>query len=155
MRRSELENKVAVLLGGRAAEALVFGEYSTGAADDLAKATDIARSMAARYGMDEALGQATYAEDLPRFLEGAQVLTPPPRALSEETMQGIDRAVRDVIGTAFDRATEILKRHRTDLDETAAILLEKETLHEDDLAPLAKKLRARREKEQELARGAG
>jgi len=146
MRRSELENKVAVLLGGRAAEALVFGEYSTGAADDLAKATDIARSMAARYGMDETLGQATYAEEIPRFLEGAQVMAPPPRALSEETMQGIDRAVRDVIGAAFDRATAILERHRAVLDKTAAILLEKETLHEDDLAPLAEKFIAEREK---------
>ncbi len=145
MRRSELENKVAVLLGGRAAEALVFGEYSTGAADDLGKATDIARSMAARYGMDEALGQATYAEEMPRFLEGAQMMPPPQRALSEETMQGIDRAVRAVIGQAFDQATAILERHRSDLDAMAAILLEKETLHEDDLAPMAEKLRADRD----------
>jgi len=141
MRRSELENKVAVLLGGRAAESLVFGEYSTGAADDLAKATDIARSMAIRYGMDEALGQATYAEDMPRFLEGAPVFGPPPRALSEETMQGIDRAVREVISTAFDRATAILERHRAALDQMAVVLLEKETLHENELAPLSETLR--------------
>jgi cell division protease FtsH len=142
MRRGELENKIAVLLGGRAAEALVFGEYSTGAADDLAKATDIARSMATRYGMDEALGQATYAEDMPRFLEGAQIMGAPPRPLSEETMQGIDRAVREAIKAAFDRAIAILERHRGELDKTAATLLEKETLHESDLEPLVPKLQA-------------
>jgi cell division protease FtsH len=142
MRRGELENKIAVLLGGRAAEALVFGEYSTGAADDLAKATDIARSMATRYGMDEALGQATYAEDMPRFLEGAQIMGAPPRPLSEETMQGIDRAVREAIKAAFGRATAILERHRDELDKTAATLLEKETLHESDLEPLVPKLQA-------------
>ena len=67
--RSELEHKMAVLLGGRAAEQLVFGELSTGAADDLAKATDIARSMVTRYGMDEGLGHVSYAEGPPRLLD--------------------------------------------------------------------------------------
>jgi cell division protease FtsH len=68
MTREELENKIAVLLGGRAAEKLVFDEVSTGAADDLAKATEIARSMVARYGMDETLGYVTYDIDRGGFL---------------------------------------------------------------------------------------
>ena len=70
MTREELENKMAVLLGGRAAEHIVFDELSTGAADDLAKATDIARSMVTRYGMDEELGQVAYEKVPQSFLGG-------------------------------------------------------------------------------------
>ncbi len=133
MTREELQNKMAVLLGGRAAERLVFGKISTGAADDLNKATDIARNMVMRYGMDETLGQAIYVEDQPQFLTGA--LRPPGMAgtYSPETAREIDTAVRDLIDQAFKRATAILTRHREDLEAVAAKLLKQETLVAEDL----------------------
>ncbi len=134
MERGELENKMAVLMGGRAAEMLVFGRLSTGAADDLDKATDIARNMVMRYGMDETLGHAIYAEDRPAFLQGLPSQQAPSIPwYSQETAREIDCAVRKLVGDAFQRATEILKRHRKELDETARLLLERETLNAEDL----------------------
>ena len=136
MTREELENKMAVLLGGRAAERLVFGKISTGAADDLNKATDIARNMVMRYGMDETLGQAIYVEDQPRFLEGVIKPASAPGNYSQDTAREIDNAVRALIDTAFNRATAILTRHRKELDSVAAKLLEKETINADELPKL-------------------
>jgi len=136
MTRDELENKMAVLLGGRAAESLVFEKLSTGAADDLNKATDIARNMVMRYGMDETLGQAIYVEDQPRFLEG--MIRPPGMGgiYSQETAREIDVAVRTLIDRAFARATKILTRHRDVLEDTAKRLLAQETLSEEELPEL-------------------
>ena len=138
MSKEELENKMSVLMGGRAAESLVFGEFSTGAADDLNKATDIARSMVMRYGMDETLGHAIYAEDRPTFLEG----TPAQPSMripwySQETAREIDTAVRQLVGRAFERATSVLKKHRKELDETARLLLKRETLNAEDLPAIS------------------
>ena len=135
MNRAELENKMAVLLGGRTAEMLVFDEISTGAADDLDKATDIARNMVTRYGMDPKLGHATYADKAPRFL-GDVTAQIPHGLYSEETAQAIDRAVRTLIANAFLRATGVLERHRNILSETAEKLLEHETLMAEDLPDL-------------------
>ena len=137
MSREELETKMAVLLGGRAAETLVFDEISTGAADDLAKATDIARSMVTRYGMVDELGEVTYETAHTPFLG-----TPPgqsgwePRTYSEETAREIDCAIRRIIGAAFERATETLAKHRDILEKGAKRLLEHETLNEDELKAL-------------------
>jgi len=136
MTREELENRMAVLLGGRAAEVVVFGQLSTGASDDLAKATDIARSMVTRFGMVEKLGQVTF-EDAPHNFLGA----PAPsygqeRKYSEETAREIDTAVRDIVRQAFDKAVGILRSKRTILERTAQKLLEKETLTESDLKAL-------------------
>lgn len=136
MTRDELENRMAVLLGGRAAERLIFGELSTGAADDLAKATDIARNMVTRFGMDEKLGQVALDEPPQTFL-GVQ---PPAldfnRAYSEETAREVDLAVRALIDRAFARATEILQQRRQALCEIARRLLEKETLSGQELKAL-------------------
>ncbi len=134
MSKQELENKMAVLMGGRAAESLIFGEFSTGAADDLNKATDIARSMVMRYGMDETLGHAIYAEDRPTFLEGTAA-QPSMRIpwYSQETAREIDTAVRRLVGQAFERATVVLKKHRKELEKTAQLLLKRETLNAEDL----------------------
>jgi cell division protease FtsH len=132
MTREELENKMAVLLGGRAAEKVVFQHLSTGAADDLAKVTDIARSMVMRFGMEEKLGHVTYEAERPLFLgiPGAQA---PQREFSEETAREIDRAVRAIVESAFDKARDILTRERGQLDRGAELLLQKETLGEEDL----------------------
>jgi len=136
MSREELENRMAVLLGGRAAETIVFGEISTGAADDLQKATDIARAMVTRFGMVESLGQVAF-EDQPQPLLG----TPPgsfgqERRYSEETAREIDMAVRQIVAKAFDRARGILTTKRALLERAAAVLLEKETLTEVELRAL-------------------
>ncbi len=142
MTKDELENKMAVLLGGRAAEVLVFDQLSTGAADDLNRATDVARSMVARYGMHETLGQAVYVEDSPQFLEGVPQMPGYPGLSrgtphSPETAREIDCAVRELLSRAFVRATEILERQRRTLDKTAQLLLEKETLSGDDLPKIS------------------
>ncbi|MGE5539543.1 MAG: ATP-dependent zinc metalloprotease FtsH [Gemmatimonas sp.] len=134
MTAGELKNKMACLLGGRAAEVLVFDELSTGAADDLDKATEIARAMAMRYGMDASLGQVTYAARQPLLAaDGMLPHIEEAHAYSEETARYIDEAVRALVAEAFDRATAILAANRRLLTETAEKLLERETLSADDL----------------------
>lgn len=133
MSRQELEDKMTVLLGGRAAERLVFGEISTGAADDLSKATKIARGMVTRYGMSDALGESTYERDRPTFLDVPQMPYAGEREYSEETAREIDCAVRELVGQASQRAREILKTCRPQLAEGTELLLEKETLTSDEI----------------------
>jgi cell division protease FtsH len=129
MTRPELEHKMAGLLGGRAAERLVFREVSTGAADDLAKVTDIARAMVLRYGMSEALGNVVYDRDRSPFLQPT-FPAPQERNYSEGTAEAVDGAVRQLVDGAFRQAFAILEQNRALLDRTAAALLETETLDE-------------------------
>ncbi len=147
MTREELENKMAVLLGGRAAEHIVFGELSTGAADDLQKVTDIARSMVMRYGMDEKLGNVVYEEERQSFLGGGMPAAQE-KTFSEETAREIDCAVRGIVGGAFERAVKLLDERRAVLEQGAKRLLEKETLTEPDLQTLREACRERLEKRQ-------
>ena len=127
--RQELENRIAVLMGGRAAEALIFdGEVSTGASDDLQRATQIAMEMVTRYGMNETVGQRTYAPPPQPFLAEAAANHVD---ASETTEREIDVAVRDLVAKAFGRATDILRSRRADLDEGARLLLAQETLTAD------------------------
>ena len=135
MSTKELMSKISVLLGGRAAELLVFNEVSTGAADDIAKATDIARSMVSRYGMDPNLGNVAYERERPLFLEPMDNRFHP-QEYSEETSREIDIAVRDIIGQCLEQAQLILESNRSILDKAAAELLEKETLDESRLRKL-------------------
>ena len=138
MSREELENKMAVLLGGRAAEHVIYGHLSTGAADDLAKVTDIARSMVVRYGMEQRLGNLAYEEAQSPFLPApAAGAAPAQRRYSEETAREIDHAVREISDAAFQRAVNVLTRNRPTLEEGARQLLKKETLSEADIAALA------------------
>jgi len=141
MTRAELANKVAVLLGGRAAEKLVFNHTSTGAADDLAKATDIARAMVTRYGMDAELGHAAYDRERTPFLGGSEELMPSPRNFSDATAERIDAGVRAILDAAFDQALKSLRTNRKVLDKCAAELLERETLDAPELAKLTESLR--------------
>ena len=136
MSQSELDNKMAVLLGGRAAESIVFDESSTGAADDLVKVTDIARSMVTRFGMSPMLGQITYENEPHRFLGNIPTPAPLDHHYSDETAQKIDDAVRELVEKAFARAVAILEEKRSVLDKAAEELLQKETLSADDLARL-------------------
>jgi cell division protease FtsH len=134
MTRSELENKMAVLLGGRASEEIVFGHTSTGAADDLAKVTDIARSMVMRYAMVPTLGPVAYEEERAPFLAGP--LPQGHREYSEETAREIDVAVRGIVDGAYRKTLSILGRNRAALESWAQKLLEKETLVEAELDEL-------------------
>ncbi|NIQ95467.1 MAG: ATP-dependent zinc metalloprotease FtsH [Desulfuromonadales bacterium] len=136
MSRGELENKMTVLLGGRAAETVVFDEISTGAADDLAKASDIARSMVTRFGMAEALGQIAYEDEPQRFLGPMPVPVGLERRYSEETARKIDDAVRELVDKAFEKARTILKEKRATLGKAAEELLQKETLGGEELSRL-------------------
>jgi cell division protease FtsH len=135
MTTGELENKMAVLLGGRAAERLVLNEISTGAADDLAKVTNIARSMVTRFGMAEPLGQVAYETEASQFLAtpGGGLKS---REFSEATAREIDTAVKELIDRVFARALKILTDKRAVLERGAQLLLQKETLTEEDLKML-------------------
>src|SRR5712672_3673225 len=137
MTREELENKMAVLLGGRAAEHVVFGHLSTGAADDLSKATDIARNMVTRFGMGRPLGPVTYESEPNGFLGPMAGTT---RLYAEETAREIDVAVREMVDAAFERARAILTRNRPILEEGAKALLAKETLADAELSAVLEKV---------------
>ncbi|MGJ8606033.1 MAG: ATP-dependent zinc metalloprotease FtsH [Marivita sp.] len=140
MTQGELRDKIAVLMGGRAAEKLVFDHLSTGAADDLARATDIARSMVARYGMDAELGSVSYETQQSSFLQG-QAPRYIERSYSEATAEAMDNAVRKVLEDVSGQALDILAANRDILDRAAQRLLEVETLDEAALQDLAKGLR--------------
>jgi cell division protease FtsH len=137
MTRRELEDKMATLLGGRAAEALLIGQVSTGAEDDLARATDIARSMVMRFGMDDTLGHVAYEQRPAAMLPVPDALAAQPRQYSEITAHEIDDAVRRLVGAAFDHATLVLENSKALLEEGSNRLLARETLDEADLAQLA------------------
>jgi cell division protease FtsH len=131
---SELKNRIAVLMGGRAAEQAIFGgDVSTGAADDLQRATEIAIEMVTRYGMDQKVGQRTYASRPQNFLPGVQDKVV---SAAEATEREIDLAVRDLIEAGDASARSILERRRADLDEGAALLIARETLTAEEFAPL-------------------
>jgi cell division protease FtsH len=127
---------MAVLLGGRAAEHVVFSHLSTGAADDLAKVTDIARDMVTRYGMAAELGPVSLAESRPGFLGGVPQAPWHEREYSEETAREVDCAVRQIVERVFKRAVDVLERNRATLERGARLLLEKETLTELELREL-------------------
>ena len=132
MTHVELLNKMAVLLGGRAAEQVVFHEVSTGAADDLVRATDIARAMVLRYGMSDALGNVAYEREQSVFLQ-PNIPMPQNRNYSEETANKIDIAVRVLVDQALERAINILQVNRALLDQTAEELLKTETLNQPEI----------------------
>ena len=134
--RADLENRMVVLLAGRAAEDLVLGEISTGAADDLARVTDIARQIVTRFGMHPKLGQAVLEAQRASFLgeDGAPGIVG--RDYSEATAREVDIAVRDLIDAAYERAKKVLTDRRADLEAGTKLLLERETITPDDFPAL-------------------
>ncbi len=123
---AELLDRLAVLLGGRVAEELVFDEVSTGAADDLQKATQMVRSVVTEYGMSKALGLVTYAPERSMFLEGA--LRGGQQPYSEETAKQIDAEVRRIVEEAHGRVRTLLGEHKDALLGVAQRLQEKEVI---------------------------
>jgi len=132
MTKTELEDRMAVMMGGRVAEELIFNEISTGAQNDLFRATDIARSMIREYGMSERLGPITFErERRPLFLE--TMMPSASKDYSEATAQDIDREVAALVDKAHQRARGILEKERPILEKTAKILLDKEILEGEEL----------------------
>jgi cell division protease FtsH len=134
MARSELLNKICTLLGGRAAEETIFGDISTGAHNDLSKATDIARSMVTEYGMSQELGQVYLApEKRPQFLEaagGSMV------EYSQSTAELIDKEIKNIISEQYKRALDIIRGKEDALRSVSQVLLEKEKIDGDELREL-------------------
>jgi cell division protease FtsH len=134
MTRSELEDRIAVLLGGRVAEELVYGEISTGAHNDLERATELARLMVTKYGMSERLGLATYGERAPLFLKGSGMGGE--RDYSDATARAIDEEVRAILDRTQDRVRGLLTAKKGMLVHAAAELKRVETLEGDRLKRL-------------------
>jgi len=132
----DLKNRMVMLLAGRAAEQLTFGEITTGAADDLVKATDIARQIVTRFGMTPNVGQAVLEKQSTSFLGDASAGSGSAKDYSEETAREIDLAVRELIDEAYGRAMDLLTTHSGDLSRGAELLLERETITPDDFPPL-------------------
>jgi cell division protease FtsH len=131
--RSELEDRIAVLLGGRVAEELVYGEVSTGAHNDLERATELARMMVTRYGMSERVGLATFGERSPLFLRGNGAGLGGDREYSEETARMIDQEVRAILERTHDRVRGVLTAKKSVLISAAAELKRIETLEGEPL----------------------
>ena len=134
MSKTELLEKIDVLLGGRAAEELTFGEITTGAQNDLQKATNIARSMVTLYGMNEKLGQATYNAPGGQFLQEQQLFQQ--KEISDETAKLIDDEVRAILAERMVEVKKLLATKKDLLEKVASVLLEKETLESEEFLEL-------------------
>ena len=130
LRKSELLDRLDVLFGGRAAEDLIYGDVSTGAHNDLQRATVMARQVVMRYGMNESVGLASLEPSPHSFLN---VATTGPREYSERTAQLVDDEVRKMLAEAYERTRASLRQHRAELEEIAQLLLEKEVIHGNQL----------------------
>jgi cell division protease FtsH len=136
MTRSELLARINVLLGGRVAEEIVFGDISTGAQNDLQRATEIARTMITQFGMSEKLGLA--ALEGPRHATFLMVPTQSAKEYSEETARIIDREIKQILSEAHTKARDILVAHRAALEELAKLLLDKEVVDRPALQAILK-----------------
>ena len=134
--KTELLNQITVGMAGRAAEELIFGEMSTGAHDDLEKATKLARKMVTEYGMSEKLGPLTFGNKQDQVFLGRDIARD--RDYSDEVAAAIDREVQEIIGSCYRRAQELISANRHRLERVAEALLERETLEEADLEELIK-----------------
>ena len=148
MTKSELLDRLAVLLGGRVAEEIVFGEISTGAHNDLQRATDIATSMVKEFGMSEKLGYVTFEKEKgPLFLPSPLGST---REYSEDTAKQIDEEVKRIIDESHQKIKEILMAKRDKLGELARFLMEKEVVEEEDLKRILQ-LQVAKKNDQEIS----
>ncbi|HEX6020514.1 MAG TPA: ATP-dependent zinc metalloprotease FtsH, partial [Solirubrobacter sp.] len=132
--RSELLDRMAMTLGGRAAEEIVFGEITTGAADDLEKVTSTAKQMVMRFGMSEKLGPRVFGRDRGQPFLGREFSSEPD--YSEDMAREIDDEIRRVVEAAMDRARDILRAHRHELDVLAHELVRRETIEREEFIAL-------------------
>jgi cell division protease FtsH len=134
----ELRGQLATLLGGRAAEEIVLGKVSTGASDDIQKATDLAERAVTQYGMSNTLGPIAFEKNSAQFLQGSSSR----RSISSEVAVEIDRQVKQNIDKAHDMALKILQLNRDLLESTTQVLLEKEVLEGDELQQVLSQVQA-------------
>lgn len=132
MSKEELEDKIIILLGGRAAEKVFFGNFSTGSSDDIAKVTQIARGIALKYGMVEELGHISYEDPSEKYLETSSYFGGH-KNYSEKVAESIDKKIKEFVDAAFEKATNIVKNNQAAIEMAAKELLLKETLSEEDL----------------------
>jgi cell division protease FtsH len=137
MSKAELLNRIAVLLGGRASEEITFGDITTGASNDIGRATDIARHMVTQYGMNTNLGQIAYEKQVQSFLMPMQSMSE--KDYSEQTAREIDCEIRKIIDQQYGRAKFILNHYNEAVTKAAEVLLVKETIHGSDLEEIRKK----------------
>ncbi|MCP4623724.1 MAG: ATP-dependent metallopeptidase FtsH/Yme1/Tma family protein [bacterium] len=137
--KAQLESQLSVAFGGRVAEEIVFGRISTGAADDISQATELARKMVCAWGMSEALGPLSYAQEKELIFLGREITQH--RDYSEQTVQKIDEEIESLIGDSCDRARKILKENMDVLHKLAKFLLEKETVTGSELDSLIRAMR--------------
>jgi cell division protease FtsH len=150
MLEDEIRGRIVTLLGGRSAEELVFGRVSTGASDDIQKATDLAERFVTLYGMSDKLGPIAFEKVQQQFLEG---LTNPRRAVSPKIAEEIDREVKEIVEGAHRIALAILDKNRDLLEETAQALLEKEILEGEELKERLKRVQKTPEMDEWLLTG--
>jgi cell division protease FtsH len=132
--RDELIDELAMLLGGRFAEEIVFGDITTGAQNDLEKATKIARQMVTEFGMSDELGPLTLGQKQDQPFLGRDYASHPD--YSDQVAFEIDSEIRRLIDEAHDEALDILHKHRTELDRLAAALIERETIAMEELGEI-------------------
>ena len=149
--RSEMLASLAVFMGGRVAEEVVFGEITTGASNDIERATEIARDMVCRFGMSEAIGPVNYGHKQSQVFLGRDISEH--RNYSENTSQAIDAEVRRIVTESYERARNILQDHRQDLDKLTDLLMEKELVEaaelDELLGPSARDILKKEEQERE------
>jgi cell division protease FtsH len=138
----ELRSKIIVLLGGRAAESIVLGSISTGAADDLAKATELAKQMVLRYGMSSRAGLVSYESEQSVFLRRENPFKNE-RAYSESTAELVDEEIRELLDACYKEAVNVLTKNRIALEHAAETLLQKETISASELAEVVNAATAR------------
>ncbi|HIK54097.1 MAG TPA: ATP-dependent zinc metalloprotease FtsH4 [Synechococcales cyanobacterium M55_K2018_004] len=132
MSQEELEGQIATMLGGRAAEEVVFGSITTGASNDLQRATDLAERMVTTFGMSKVLGPLAYQQGQQNMFLGGEMVNPR-RMVSEQTAEAIDKEVKDIVETAHQRALDILKQNRELLETISLRLLETEVIEGEEL----------------------
>ena len=141
---NELKSRMAVMLGGRAAELLIFNEASTGASNDLERATEIARRMATEFGMSESLGPVRYAAPSMMYLNGASGNR---EDIGEGTIDAIDSEIRRFVREAQEHALSILREHEQVLHEVAQTLQDKEVINSDEIKAIVEKYNSESESE--------
>jgi cell division protease FtsH len=152
MTREELADELAMLMGGRVAEELIVGDITTGAANDIERATKVARQMVTEYGMSDAIGPQTLGQKQHEIFLGRDFQSQPD--YSQQVAFEIDNEVRRMIDEAHDEALDILQSNRSKLDELATMLVERETLERDEVEGFLSDIPKRAQRDQSV-RGAG
>jgi cell division protease FtsH len=142
MDEAELRGQIATLLGGRSAEEIIFGSITTGAANDLQRATDLAERMVTTYGMSKILGPLAYEKGQQNNFLGDGAMMNPRRMVSDETAKAIDEEVKEIVETAHQQALDILNDNRDLLENIAQKILEKEVIEGEELQNLLNQVRS-------------